>query len=96
MPPARSVAGSPAVFNGIDKPEPKPAPAPTALRLNGIMWGNRSVAIINGRSFSANDLAKVQLGKTNVIIRVLEIREKSVRIQNTGSGKEQELFLPSN
>ena len=96
MPPPKPVAGGPAVFNGINKPAPKPAPAPTTLRLNGIMWGNRPVAIINGRSFSANDLAKVQLGNTNVIIRVLEIREKSVRIQNTGSGKEQELFLPSN
>jgi Protein DA1 len=96
IPPAKPVADRPAVFNGISKTAPKPAPAPTALRLNGIMWGSQPVAIINGRSFSANDLSKVQLGNTNVVIRVLEIREKSVRIQNTGSGKEQELFLPSN
>ena len=94
MPPARPVAGGPAFFNGV-KPAPKPAPAPATLKLNGIMWGSRPVAIINGRSFSTNDLEKVQLGNTNVMIRCLEIQEKSVRIQNIGSGKEQELVLPS-
>jgi len=96
MPPSKLVAGSPAVFNGTNKSAPKPAPAPATLRLNGIMWGNRPVAIINGRSFSADDLEKVQLGTTNVMIRCLEIHEKSVRIQNVGSGKEQELSLPLN
>ena len=92
MPPAGSVAGSPAIFNGFSKP----APAPTTIKLEGILWGNPPVAIINGRSFLANDLEKVQLGNTNVMIRCLEIREKSVRIQNIGSGKEQVLFLPPN
>jgi len=92
MPPAKSVAVTPAVFNDINKP----APAPATIKLEGILWGNRPVAIINGRSFLANDLEKVQLGKTNVMIRCLEIREKSVRIQNLDSGKEQELLLPSN
>ena len=96
MPGAKSVAGGPAVFNGINKPAPKPAPAPAAIKLEGILWGNRPVAIINGRSFLANDLEKVPLGNTNVMIRCLEIREKSVRIQNLDSGKEQELSLPSN
>ncbi len=96
MPPAKSVAGSPAVFNGINKPAPKPAPAPAAIKLEGILWGNRPVAIINGRSFLANDLEKVPQGNTNVMIRCLEIREKSVRIQNLDSGKELELSLPSN
>ena len=96
MPPAKLVAGSPAVFNGTNKSAPKPAPVPATLRLNGIMWGNRPVAIINGRSFSANDLFKVQLGNTNAIFRCLEIREKSVRIENLSSGKEQELSLPPN
>ena len=95
MPRAKIIAGSPAVFNGV-KSTSEPAPAPATLRLNGIMWGNRPVAIINGHSFSVNDLFKVQLGNTNVIFRCLEIREKSVRIQNTESGKEQEFLLPSN
>ncbi len=94
MPSAKSVTGSLAVFNGI-RPPAKSAPAPATIKLEGILWGNRPVAIINGCSFLANDLEKVQFGNTNVMIRCLEIREKSVRIQNPGSGKEQELFLPS-
>ncbi len=95
MPPANAVAASPAVFNAM-KPASKPAPVPATLKLNGIMWGNRPVAIINGRSFLADDLEKVPLGNTNVMIRCLEIREKSVRTQNLATGKEQELFLPPN
>jgi len=94
LPSPKSVAGSPAVFNGINKPAPKPAPVPATLKLEGILWGNRPVAIINGRSFLANDQETVPLGKTNVMIRCLEVREKSVRIQYTGSGREQDLFLP--
>ena len=96
MPPAKPAAGSPAVFNGINKSAPKAASAPANIKLEGILWGNRPVAIINGRSFLALELGKVPLGNTNVMIRCLEIRQKSVRIQNLGSQKEQELFLPPN
>jgi hypothetical protein len=95
MPPAKSVSGTPAVFNDM-KPVLEPSRAPASVKLGGILWGNRPVAIINGRSFLAGDLGKVQLGNTNALIRCLEIREKSVRIQNVGSGTEQELSLPSN
>ena len=72
----------------------KPAPGPATLKLEGILWGTRPVAIINGHSFLAHDFGKVPLGKTNMLIQCLEVREKSVRIQNPGSGREQELFLP--
>ncbi len=95
MPSAKSVADRPAVLNGM-KPAPQPAPAPATIKLEGILWGNRPVAIINGRSFLANDFERVQLGNTNVMVRCLEIRERSVRIQNIDSGKEQELSLPPN
>ena len=95
LPSANPAAGHPAIFNGV-KSASKPAPAPAAIKLEGILWGNRPVAIINGRSFVANDLEKVRLGNTNVMVRCLEIRERSVRIQNVDSGKEQELVLPSN
>ena len=60
MPPAKTVAGTPAVFNAINQP---PAPAPATIKLEGILWGNRPVAIINGRSFLANDLEKVKAGE---------------------------------
>jgi len=92
MPLTEPAARAPAVFNAVNKP----APVPTALKLEGILWGSRPVAVINGHSFLANDLQEVQLRSTNVMIRCLEIREKSVRIQNTGTGNEQELLLPPN
>ncbi|HXR04461.1 MAG TPA: protein DA1 [Verrucomicrobiae bacterium] len=95
IPSAKTVASSRVAFPGTNKAASKPAPAPTTIKLEGILWGNRPVAIINGHSFLANDLEQVQLGNTNVTIRCLEIREKSVRIQNLSSGKEQELSLPS-
>ncbi len=91
MPLAKSVAGVPAVFNAVNKP----ALAPATIKLEGILWGTRPVAVINGHSFLANDVQEVPLGNTNVMIRCLEIREKSVRIQDLDTGKEQELLLPN-
>jgi hypothetical protein len=94
LPVERPVAGKAAMLERVNKPAPKPAPAPATLKLDGILWGNRPVAIINGHSFLAHDLGKVQLGKTNVVIQCLEVREKSVRVRDIDSGKEQDLSLP--
>ena len=90
LPPAKSVASSPAIYSRTNKP------APAIIKLDGVLWGSRPVAIINGRSFMANDLNPVKVGGTNVIIRCLGIQKTSVRIQNVDSGKEQELSLPAN
>jgi len=90
MPPAKSVASSPAIYSRTNKP------ASAIIKLDGILWGSRPVAIINGRSFLANDRNPVKVGGTNVNIRCLGIQKKSVRIQNVDSGKEQELSLPAN
>jgi hypothetical protein len=92
MPSAKSVAGSPAIYGRTNPP----APTRVIIKLDGIMWGSRPVAIINGRSFLANDLNPVKVGGTNVNIRCLGIQKTSVRIQNVDSGKEQELRLPAN
>jgi hypothetical protein len=92
MPPAKSVAGNPAIYHNNHNTN-QPALAVTTIKLQGVLWGNQSVAIINGRSFFANELNQMKIGGTNVTIRCLEIRKKSVRIQNIDSGKEQELSL---
>ena len=92
MPSAKSVSNSPAIYSRTNTP----APARAIIKLDGIMWGSRPVAIINGRSFLANDLNPVKVGGTNVNIRCLGIQKASVRIQNVDSGKEQELSLPVN
>jgi hypothetical protein len=92
MPSAKSVASSPAIYSRTNKP----APAPAIIKLDGVLWGSRPMAIINGRSFLANDLNPVKVGGTNVLIRCLGIQKTSVRIQNVDSGKEQQLYLPAN
>jgi hypothetical protein len=92
MPPAKTVAVNPAIYHNTNQP----APAPATIKLQGVLWGNQPVAIINGRSFFAQELNQVKIGGTNVTIRCLDIRKKSVRIQNVDSGKEQELSLPVN
>jgi hypothetical protein len=74
----------------------RPAPVPATIKLQGVLWGNQPVAIINGLSFFAKDQKKVKIGTNNVTIRCLEIGKKSVRIRNVDSGTEQELPLPSN
>jgi hypothetical protein len=92
MPSAKSVSSSPAIYSRTNTP----APARAIIKLDGVLWGSRPVAIINGRSFLANDLNPVKVGGTNVNIRCLGIQKTSVRIQNVDSGKEQELRLPVN
>jgi hypothetical protein len=91
---AKSAASSPAIFSRTNTPAPVAAPA--IIKLDGVLWGSRPMAIINGRSFLANDLNPVKVGGTNVLIRCLGIQKTSVRIQNVDSGKEQELYLPAN
>jgi hypothetical protein len=91
MPAVRAVASSPAAYSRTNKPAPPSAPA--VIKLDGIMWGSRPTAIINGRSFLARDLNPVKVGRTNVMIRCLSIQKASVRIQNADSGKELELHL---
>ncbi|MGO9476809.1 MAG: protein DA1 [Limisphaerales bacterium] len=91
MPVTRPVASAPAIYSRTNKPVPVPVLA--TLKLDGILWGSRPVAIINGCSFQTNDLNQVKVGGTNVVIRCLGIQKTSVRIQNVSSGKEQELNL---
>jgi hypothetical protein len=97
MPSSKPVASDsiPAIHINNKNTNP-PATAPATIKLQGVLWGNQPVAIINGRSFFAKDQKQVKIGETNVTIRCLEIGEKSVRIQNIDSGTEQELSLPAN
>jgi hypothetical protein len=71
------------------------AAAPEKLVLNGII-GVRpgATALINGRTFAENEEGKVGLGKTNVLLRCLEIQRDRVRVLIVGSGEQRELRLP--
>jgi hypothetical protein len=67
---------------------------PDTLVLQGIYWAQeRPAAIINNRTLGVNEESKVRVGKTNLTIRCLAIRQDSVQIRIVGSGEEQELRL---
>jgi hypothetical protein len=94
-PSTRPMSDAPAIPVAAVRRE-SPSPDSSVLKLQGIMWGNAPMAIINGRSFFANDVNQVKLGGTNVTIRCEVIQPTRVKIQNVGSGKSQELVLPAN
>ncbi len=77
-------------------PAAAPMAGPAVIKLEGIMWGNPPVAIINGHSFFVNDVNGVKIGGTNETIQCLVIQHNLVRIKEVGSGKELELVLPGN
>ena len=75
---------------------PAPVSGPATIKLQGILWGNNPMAIVNGRLFFANDKFNVKIGTNNVVIRCLAIQKNSVRIQHVDSGQEEELHFGSN
>jgi hypothetical protein len=76
---------------------PAPAAVPEALMLQGVLWASgaqaQPKAIINNRTLGVNEEGKVRVGKTNLTIRCLAIRQDSVQIRIVGSGEERELRL---
>jgi hypothetical protein len=73
---------------------PAPSPVPDTLVLRGIYWAQeRPAAMINNRTLGVNEEGKVRVGKTNLTIRCMAIRQDSVRIRIVSSGEEQELRL---
>ena len=69
-------------------------PVPDTLTLIGISGaGIGRLALINDRAFCVKESGKVRVGKTNVVIRCLEIRDGSVLIEVAGSQEKQELSI---
>lgn len=90
--PERTNASAPPVFVA----PAAPAPAPNQLLLQGIIWSKtRPMAMINGRTFEANEEGQVRLGTTNMAVRCLVIRENEIEIQVTGSLERQTLRMRS-
>jgi hypothetical protein len=73
--------------------QPQPSAGPDRLMLKGISLAGKPLAMINNQTFLAGESAKVAVAGTNVLIKCIAIRERSVRIQIVSSGEEQELFL---
>ncbi len=75
-------------------PPAAPTPVPDALTLKGISGsGQHRFALINDATLEVLERSKVRVGRTNVTVQCLEIRNDSVVIQIAGSNKKEELFL---
>lgn len=71
------------------------APLPDKLTLKSVSGSpGRPLAIINDRTFGVQDVARINLATTNVLIRCLEIRTNSILIRFEATGEKLELFLP--
>lgn len=71
-----------------------PAAVPDTLVLKGISGvKNHALVLINDQSLAAGESEKIRVGKTNILVRCLEIRDDSVRIEIVTSGEERVLSL---
>lgn len=71
-----------------------PPPAPATLTLRGIS-GNaaRRFALINDCTLQKNEIGKVRVGASNVVVQCLAITTNSVIVRVRGSNQNTELFL---
>jgi hypothetical protein len=68
-------------------------PGPLTLELKSISTiGKRKLVLINNQTLELSEKASVHLGATNVSVRCLEIREKSVLVEINGT-EQREIFL---
>lgn len=73
-----------------------PTPVPDTLVLRHLSGaGNRRLAMINNQTLASGEEARVRVGQSNVMVRCLEIRDRSVVLRLNGESKPVELFLPS-
>jgi len=74
-------------------PQPLP-PMPDRLELHGISGtARRRFALINGRTLEKNEEARVRIGTSNVIVRCLDISDRSAWVSVNGSTERTELTL---
>ncbi|HXG48203.1 MAG TPA: hypothetical protein VNO52_11315 [Methylomirabilota bacterium] len=74
-------------------PQPLP-PLPDRLVLKGISGtARRRFALVNNRTLAPNEEALIRLGSSNVVVRCLDIRERSVLLSVNGSPQPVELVL---
>lgn len=73
---------------------PRPVTVPSRLLLKGISRAKTEpLALINDRTFAVGESGRVRVGTTNVSVRCLAIKDRSVRILLLDTGVETELEL---
>jgi hypothetical protein len=71
-----------------------PSAPPAILKLQAITWiPTHPSILINNQTLGVDDQARIRIGKTNVVIRCLAIREDSALVQFVESGERRELRL---
>jgi sRNA-binding protein len=71
-----------------------PTSVPDTLVLKGISGTKgHAFVLINDQTLAVGESAKVRVGKTNVLVRCLEIRDNSARIQILDSREERVLLF---
>jgi hypothetical protein len=73
---------------------PPPRSIANQLKLTGISQGTKTIATINNLTFEAGEEQEVKVFNGKRKIRVLEIREKAVRVKAEGEADPIELVLP--
>lgn len=75
-------------------PAAKPTPVPATLMLKGISGtATHRFALINDATLMPNEETKVRVGSSNILVRCLDIKPRSVVIQIRGRPAPTELFL---
>ena len=78
----------------VPVPAAAPPPVPNRLVLKGISIAPGSrFALVNDKTLAEMEVGKVRVGRSNLLIRCLEIRTNSAVIQIESSGEKQELIL---
>jgi hypothetical protein len=71
-----------------------PRAAPTTLVLKAIIWDKtRPLVMINDRTFGPDEVARVRVGSSNVLVRCVSIGPNQVRLRFPELDKEQVLQL---
>lgn len=72
-----------------------PTPVPDTLVLRNLSGaGTRRLALVNNQTLAKGEEARVRVGQTNVLVRCLDIRDRSVVLRLAGRPEPVELFLP--
>jgi hypothetical protein len=71
-----------------------PTSVPDTLVLRNLSGtGNRRLALVNNQTLAKGEESRVRVGRTNVQVRCLEIRDRSVVLRVSGQTEPMELFL---
>ena len=73
-----------------------PTAVPDKLVLRSLSGAaSRRLALVNNQTLANGEETRVRVGQTNVLVRCLEIRDRSVVLRVGGRTEPMELFLPN-